>query len=177
MHRTHLTGILAAVATALFMNSLAADDAKPAKPAAKADPIPAAARATLEEAGLKVSNSGLSLPEEVELGKAIRESARLKKTMMGADRDVFAAVREVDAFKAQIHELKAQVTGLSAEMANTTGAAAQNRLIGAINATKGQIEQIARQGSESSDRLKEARKKASEIRESYVDEILPMRSR
>src|SRR5258708_24070083 len=106
MHRTHFNGILAAVATGLLTSALAADDAKPAKPAAKADPIPAAARTTLEEAGFKVTNSGLSLPEEVELGKAIRESARLKKTMMGADRDVYAAEREVDAFKAPIHEPK-----------------------------------------------------------------------
>src|SRR5258708_3164806 len=106
MHRTHLTGMRAALATGLLVSAVAADDAKAAKPAAKVDPIPAAARATLEEAGLKVTNSGLSLPEEVELGKAIRESARLKKTMMGADRDVYAAQREVDAFKAPIHEPK-----------------------------------------------------------------------
>jgi aspartyl protease family protein len=178
MHQTHLTGLFAAItATGFFVGALAADNAKPGKPAAKADPIPAAARGTLEEAGLKVATGGLSLPEEAELGKALRESARLKKTMMAADRDVYAAQREVDAFKAQIHDLRDQYTGLSAEMANATTTAAQNRIIGALNATKGQIEQIARQGSESSDRLKEARKKASEIRESYVEEILPMRAK
>jgi aspartyl protease family protein len=159
------------------VGALVADDAKPARPAAKADPIPAAARATLEEAGLKVATGGLSLQEEVELGKAIRESARLKKTMMAADRDVYAAQREVDAFKAQIHELKDQYTALSAELANVTSVAANNRIVGALNATKGQIEQIDRQASESIDRLKEARKKASEIRESYVEEILPMRAK
>jgi aspartyl protease family protein len=177
MHRTQFAGIFAAAAMGFVFSTLSAEDTKTSKPATKADAIPAGARATLEEAGLKVTTGGLSLPEEVELGKSLRESARQKKAMMAADRDVYAAQRELDAFKAQIHELKAQYTGLNAEMANATSTAAQNRIIGALNATKGQIEQIARQGSESNDRLKEARKKASEIREAYVEEVLPMRAK
>ena len=177
MHRTQFSGICAAALTGLLISTLAADDSKPAKPAARADAIPAAARATLEAAGLKVTTAGLSLPEEVDFGKSLRESARQKKAMMAADRDVYAAERELDTFKAQIHELKAQYTGLNAEMAGATSTAAQNRIIGALNATKGQLEQIARQGSECNDRLMEARKKASEIREAYVDEVLPMRAK
>src|SRR5260370_678527 len=139
MHRSHFTRMLAVVATGFAVSILAADDSKPAKPAAKADPIPAAARATLEEAGLKVATGGLSLPQEVELGKTLRESARLKKTMMAADRDVYAAQREVDAFRAQINELKLQLTNLNAELTNVTTVAANNRIVGAIRATEGQI--------------------------------------
>jgi aspartyl protease family protein len=180
MHRTLVSGTIAFVVLALAVGRLTADDAKPAKsakPAAKAVPVPADAKATLEAAGLKVTTAGVSLPEEVELGKSIRESAKQKKTMMAADREVYAAQRDVDALRAQINNLKVQSTNLSAELANVTDVASNNRIVGALNATRGQIEQLLEKTTEAADRLKEARKKASSIRDSYIEEVAPMRAR
>ena len=161
----------------MLFSPLWADDAKPAKGAAKADSIPAEAKAVLEDAGLKVTSGGLSLPEEIDLGKAVRESAKQKKAMMAADREVYTAQRELNNFRDQINELKGQVTNLSAELANVTDAVSNNRIVGALRATQGQIDQLVQQSSQSTDRLKEARKKANEIRESYVQDVLSMRAK
>jgi aspartyl protease family protein len=161
----------------LVIGPLSAADAKRAKPAAKADSIPAEAKDALEKAGLKVSTSGLSLPEEIDLGKSVRESAKQKKAMMAADREVYAAQRELNVLREQINELKLQMTGLSAELANVTDAVSNNKIVGALRATEGQIDQLVQQSSQSTDRLKEARKKATEIRESYVQDVLSMRAK
>jgi aspartyl protease family protein len=160
-----------------FASPLAAGDAKPAKSAGKADSIPADARATLEDAGLKVTTGGLSLPEEVELGKSVRELAKQKKAMMGADREVYAAQRELNSLREQLHELDLQHTNLSAELTTVTDTVSNNRIVGALNATRGQMRQLLEQSNQSTDRLKEARKKASEIRESYVQDVLSMRAK
>jgi aspartyl protease family protein len=164
----------------LAVGGLCADDAKSAKsakPAAKAAPIPAEAKATLEAAGLKVTNGGVSLPEEVELGKLIRESAKQKKTMMAADREVYAAQRDVDSITAQINELKLQSTNLSAQLANVTDVTSNNRIVGALNATRGQVEQLLEKSKEFNEQLKDARKKASDIRDTYIEDVGPMRAK
>jgi chromosome segregation ATPase len=152
---------------ALANESLLAGDSKTAKPAAKGDSIPAEAKETLENAGLKVTTGGLSLPEEADLGKSVRESAKEKKAMMAADREVYAAQRALNNIRDEINELKTQVTNLSAELANVTDAVSNNRIVGAMRVTEGQIDQLVQQSTQSTDRLKEARKKANEIRESY----------
>ncbi|HEY2252864.1 MAG TPA: TIGR02281 family clan AA aspartic protease [Planctomycetaceae bacterium] len=157
--------------------SFAAVDAKKTKPAAKADAIPAEAKATLEEAGFKVTTGGLSLPDEVELGKEVRESAKQKKAMMAADREVYAAQRELNNLREQMNELKVQMTNLSAELTRVTDAVSNNRIVGALRATDGQIDLLVEQSKQSTDRLKEARKKANEIRETYVQDVLEMRSK
>jgi aspartyl protease family protein len=168
---------IAVVVLTLLTRSLPADDSKKAKPAAKGGTIPAQAKETLEDAGFKVTTGGVSLPEEVDLGKAVRESARQKKAMMAADRDVYAAQRELNNLREQMNELKAQMTTLSAELANVTDAVSNNRIVGALRATEGQIDQLVEQSKQSTDRLKEARKKANEIRESYIQDVLSMRAK
>ena len=177
MHKIPAFRTVVAVLLGLVISQLSADDAKPAKPAAKADLIPADAKATLEAAGLKVSTGGLSLPQEVELGKAVRESTKQKKAMMAADREVYAAQRVLNDFREQINDLEVQHTNLSAELTNVTDSLSNNRIVGALNATRGQIKQLLQKSSESTDRLKAARKTASEIRESYVQDVLSMRTK
>lgn len=177
MRRTLSFATVVVVLLGLVARPLWADDAKPAKSAGKGDSIPAEAKAALENAGLKVSTGGLSLPDEVDLGKSVRESAKQKKAMMAADREVYAAQRELNNFRDQINELKLQVTNLSAELANVTDAVSNNKIVGALRATEGQIDQLVQQSSQSTDRLKEARKKANEIREAYVQDVLSMRAK
>jgi aspartyl protease family protein len=165
------------VLLALAIGPLPADDAKPAKSAGKGAAIPAEAKEKLEDAGLKVTTGGLSLPDEIDLGKSVRESAKQKKSMMAADREVYAAQRELNELRDQINELKVQMTSLSAELANVTDTVSNNRIVGALRATEGQIDQLVQKSTQSTDRLKAARKVASDIRESYVQDVLSMRAK
>ena len=177
MHRTLSFATAAVVLQALVIGRLPADDAKSAKSAAKGSAIPAEAKEKLEDAGLKVTTGGLSLPDEVDLGKSVRESAKQKKAMMGADREVYAAQRDLNEIRDQINELKVQMTNLSAELANVTDTVSNNRIVGALRATDGQIDQLVQKSTQSTERLKAARKAASDIRESYVQDVLSMRAK
>jgi aspartyl protease family protein len=159
----------------LVAAALAAADSKPAKSGAKPDPIPAEARKVLEEAGLKVTTTGLSLPEEIEVSKSLREMAKRKKTLMGADREVYAAQRNLDAIKDQIRELKLQYKNLNIELTNATNAVANNKIVGALNATVAEIEQQEEHSKEAEDLLKEARKKAAELRDEFIQELANLR--
>lgn len=175
MHRSRACGMVVVVLLGWSVSTLFADGPKTANKAAKADAIPADAKAALEAAGLKVTTAGVSLPDEVELGKSIRESAKQKKAMMAADREVYAAQRDLGEVRDQINALKVQVTNLSADLSNATDVVTNNRIVGALNATRGQIDQLVQKSSESTDRLKEARKAAAEIRDTYVQDVLSMR--
>ncbi len=108
----------------------AADEAKKAKPASKADLIPADAKAKLEESGLKVQTGGVALPAETELAKALREAAKRKKEMMLADRQVYGAQAELEDIKSTISELRKQHKNLSAQLAGVTDAVSSNRIVG-----------------------------------------------
>lgn len=151
--------------------NLSADDAKPSKAGAKNVPIPPDAKAALEKAGLKVTRGRLSLPEGDDLEKSVRELAKQKKAMMAADREIYTAQRDVDEVQAQINELKRQHTDLSAELAKVFDTLSNNRIVGALNVIAGQIEQLVEQRSEKDDRLNEARNKAAQIRDDYVQQI------
>jgi aspartyl protease family protein len=159
----------------LWLGPASAADTKPSRTASKAE-IPAEAKATLEAAGLKVTTSGLTLPEETEFGKSIRDAAKQKKTMMGADREVYAVQREVDDIKAQIAELKTQYKDLNVQLASLPAGTPNGRLVGAINATVTQIEELQEASRKAGERLKDARKKAGEVRDEFVQELLTMRS-
>jgi len=177
MNKRLSLGILTLVSYSLLTFAFAADDAKKTKSPAKGESIPAEPKAALEEAGFKVTTGGVSLPDEVELGKAVRESAKQKKAMMAADREVYAAQRELNGLREQMNELKVQMTNLSAELTKVTDTVSNNRIVGALRATDGQIDQLVEQSNQSTERLKEARKKANDIRESYVQDVLSMRAK
>ncbi|MGE5192996.1 MAG: TIGR02281 family clan AA aspartic protease [Deltaproteobacteria bacterium] len=176
MSRILAFGIALVVSLEVAVCSRAAEEAKKTKPAPRTDSIPADAKARLEEAGLKVTTGGVTLPEEVELGKSIREAAKQKKAMMAADREVYAIQQQLDEIKAQIGALKAQHKNLSAQLANVTDVATNNRIVGALNATVGEIEELGEKSKDVTDRLKEARNKAGEIRDEFVQELQTMRA-
>ncbi len=163
------------VSMGLFAGALGAADSKPAKSGAKPDPIPAEARKILEEAGLKVTTGALSLPEEIEFGKSLREMKSKKKALMAADREVYATQREIDGIKDQIRELKLQYKNLNIELTNVTNAVANNKIVGALNATIAEVEQREEHGKEADDRLKEARKRGAELRDAFIQELANLR--
>jgi aspartyl protease family protein len=177
MHKALLGGTLLVVLLGLASGRPTAAQNKPAKPAAKGEPVPASAKAALEAAGLNLTNGVLSLPDELELAKAIRDSARQKKDLMSADREVYAALRDIDTIKSQIGEMKLQHKNLSLQLANVTDVATNNRLVGALNVTRGEIEQLQEKSTSAADRLKEARKKGAELRDQYLVEVLEMRAK
>lgn len=151
--------------------TLSADGAKPSNAGPKKTPIPPDAKATLENAGLKVTSGRLSLREGDELERSVRELVKQKKAMMAADREVFSAQRNVDDVQEQINELKRQHTNLSAELAKVVDTLSNNRIVGALNVIAGQIEELVEQRSQRDDELNEARKKAAEIRDDYVQQL------
>jgi aspartyl protease family protein len=165
------------VAERLSGDDKQSDAKKPAKSSTKADAIPADARQKLEAAGLKVMTSGISLPDEAELGKTVRELAKQKKAMMAADREVYAAQREIAGLREQISELKVQYTNLNAELTTVTDAVSHNRIAGAVNATVGQIDQLNEKGKQTDERLKEARKGAADVRDIFVQNVLAARAK
>lgn len=172
MRRLLSFGTVLVLLLGLAGGHLTADDSKPPKAGTKNVPIPADSKAVLEKAGLKVTRGRLSLPEGDELERSVRELAKQKKAMMAADREVFIAQKDVDEVQAQINELKRQHTDLSAQLARVVDTLSNNRIVGALNVIAGQIEQLVEQRSERDDRLNEARKKAGEIRDDYVQQIV-----
>jgi len=164
----------------LIAGGLSAAETKPAKPAAKPaakpDPIPAEARKVLEEAGLKVTTSALSLPEEVEFGKSLREMAKQKKAMMAADRELYAAQRELDGIKDQIRELRQQHKNLSLQLVNVTNPIENNKIVGALNVITAEGKQLDEQSETVNDRVKDARKRAGEVRDEYIQELANLRT-
>src|SRR5579872_6678383 len=155
MYRSLSCGLALALSFSLAGVIFAGEETKKPKPASKADLIPADAKTKLEEVGLKVSTGGLSLPEESEFAKSIREAAKRKKEMMLADRQVYAAQREQDDIKANIGELRTQYKNLNAQLAGVTSVAENNRLAGAINATVSEIKEQEEKSDECGKRLKE----------------------
>jgi clan AA aspartic protease (TIGR02281 family) len=145
---------------------------KPAKPSA----VPAEAKATLEAAGLRITTSTLTLPEETEFRKSLGEMAKRKKAMMLADRDVYALQREIDEVKSQIRDLKSRFKNLSTQLANVTDVASNNRLVGALNATRLEGDQLEEKNTKLSERLKGAKKQAADIRDEFIRELFAMRA-
>lgn len=181
MRRLAAVGTVVVVLCGLVAERLSGDDKqadpkKPAKSSAKSA-IPADAKDKLEAAGLKVTTSGIALPEEGELGKTVRELAKQKKAMMAADREVYAAQRQLAAIRDEIKELKAQYTNLNADLTIANDAAANNRIVGAINATVGQIDQLVDRGKQTDEQLKEARKNAAEVRATFVQDVEAARAK
>lgn len=177
MHCRYLRGASVLAAFVAIAGDLTAADVKPAKPASGVKTIPTGPRESLEEAGLKVTSSSLSLPEEQELGKAIREMAKQKKAMMLADREIFAAQRDIDALKAEHSRLVAQHKNLSIQLSHVTDVATNNRIVGAANATAAELTQLREHQTQYEDRLAEARKKAAALRDGYLLDVLDLRAK
>lgn len=171
MRRLLSFGTVLVLLLGLAGHTLFADGAKPSNAGPKKTPIPADAKATLENAGLKVTSGRLSLREGDELEKSVRELGKQKKAMMAADREVFVAQRNLDDVQEQINELKRQHTNLSAELAKVVDTLSNNRIVGALNVIAGQIEELDKQRSQRDDELNEARKQAGQIRDDYVQQL------
>ena len=160
----------------LALGAVAADAPKKAdKPGPI--PIPPDAQKVLDEKGLKISSGNLALAGEGELAKLHSEVPKLKKTLIAAERELRKVEGELEEINEQISALKVQHMELSAGLTRAAGTTENNRYVGALEATRGQIDLAIEQQKATNKRLKEAMSKASDARESYVEHVLAMRTK
>ena len=139
--------------------------------------IPPDAQKVLDEKGLKISSGNLALAGEGELAKMHAEVPKLKKTLIAAERELHAVEEELEQINTQISSLKVQHMELSAGLTRAAGTTENNRYVGALEATRGQIELAIEQQKAASKRLSEAMSKANDARESYIEHVLAMRAK
>jgi aspartyl protease family protein len=130
----------------------------------------------LDEHGLKIAGNNLTIAGEGDLAKGLTDAPKLKKALIAAERDLHAVEAEVEELNTQIAALKVQHVELSAGLTRAAGTTENNRFVGALNATSGQIDLLMDKHKEASKGLKDALSKASDAREAYVELTLNMRT-
>jgi len=145
-----------------------------AKPAKKADAPVSESRAALEAAGLKISGSTMTLPEEAALAKQLTDAGKQKKSLVDAEHDVQDVENEIEDVKNQTIELKTKHVELSAQLAGGGGGVDNNQLVGALNSIHGQIDLLIEKQKSLATQLKTAQSKASDLREAFIETVLGM---
>jgi clan AA aspartic protease (TIGR02281 family) len=138
----------------------------------------ASAKARLLSKGIRVTHSGLSLTQEVELAKEFREAATLKRKLLTAVREFNATQRGVDELAESLHERMQANVVLNGQLANS-GAAnilQHNQLIGAANANASAINLIMQEQEQTKKEVDKARGAVNSAREKYVQHILKVRA-
>jgi clan AA aspartic protease (TIGR02281 family) len=169
----------AAAGALVLACGLSAGAAEPAKGGGKpaaAVPPPEALK-VLEENGLKIVGINLTLAGEAELVKMSTEITKLKKALIGAERELRGAESDVGEIGDQLGALKAQDLELNAGLSQVTNTLQNNQIVGTLNALNRQMELIAEQQKTATKRLKEVMAKTSDVRESYVEHLLKMRAK
>jgi len=138
---------------------------------------PAEAKASLESAGFKVNTFGVSLPQEADFAKEMKELLNLRKTLLTAEKELMAAEGELERIKLTVTGLKAKSVEMNAALAGGgLDISTHNKLVGALNAMSGQVDLLIDQQSRSTEKIKAARGNANEARETYVEKVLATRA-
>lgn len=138
---------------------------------------PAEAKASLESAGFKVNTFGVSLPDEADFAKEMKELLNLRKTLLTAEKELWAAEGELERIKLTVTGLKAKSVEMNAALAGGgLDISTHNKLVGALNAMSGQVDLLIEQQSRSTEKIKAARGNANEARETYVEKVLATRA-
>jgi clan AA aspartic protease (TIGR02281 family) len=138
---------------------------------------PAEAKAALEAGGFKVATTGVTLVEEADFAKKMKELLNLRKALQLAEKELAGAELELEQVKAAVTNLKKQSIQMNATLAGGgLDVSTHNKIVGALNATSGQIDLLLDQQTRSSDKIKAARGKANEAREAYVEQVLALRT-
>lgn len=132
------------------------------------------AKATIEAAGIKVG-SAFTLPEEAEFTKLSKDLIGHKRTLFAAEKELAAAEDELSKIKQTVTVLKAKHVEMSAALAGPVDIRTNNQIVGALNATRGQIDLLIDQQEKTTDKIKTARAKASDAREAYMQHVMGMR--
>ena len=144
-----------------------------------ADPVDAAsAKALLEERGVRVTSTTLTLADEVALNRKLAEATKARRSVFDATKQwKEAQKKEADVLAAAAKLTEANVQ-LNAQLVTVpdNNVTLNNRLVGMINVNVGQIarmEEVARQMKE---QVNSMRSQANQARETYVQQILDLRT-
>lgn len=137
----------------------------------------AEARAQLEQAGIRVSATGVVLAKEAELNKELGKAPALKRNVLQTEKDLKAAELQVQQFERNLMQLRQQRVQYSAQLANINpnDITLNNKLVSALEVNKGQIDLVERQKRQFDDQVKSSRSRANEAREAYIELALTAR--
>ncbi|MHB0956587.1 MAG: TIGR02281 family clan AA aspartic protease [Pirellulaceae bacterium] len=137
-----------------------------------------AAQLALEQLGLRITGSGLSLADEPKFSKMLRDVMDLRKNLKSAELALLQQEKQATDLRQQISRLTALDVNLNAQLANLRpgDATMNNKLIGAINANRSQVELLRNSLLQQEEVIKVARGAANEAREAFIQAILNMRT-
>ncbi len=129
----------------------------------------------LREKGLKKAGAMYVLSDESKLSQMMGQTTKIKRQVIDAGKSLMQAERQAVAKKQTLAQLRVQHVERSARLANVRNIEENNRLVGELNAIAGQIE-LGTQDQTVENNLRQARARASELRESYAQHVIDMRS-
>jgi aspartyl protease family protein len=136
----------------------------------------AAAKSKLAAKGIRVTHSGLSLTQETELSKQFHELATLKRKLQSAVREFNETQRQVDELAESLHQRMRDNVAINGQLAASGNFIQRNQLVGAANATAGEINLLNQEQEQSKKELDRARAAANSVREKYVQQIAKIRA-
>lgn len=134
----------------------------------------ASAKRALEQAGFSVSSSRLAAKVETEISSDLRSITKRRRELLTATRELAGVESKMDQFKAQIARLQYQQAQLSTQLANVRpgDVESNNRLVGALNALRGQVQLLEAQQPKAEETLATARGEWNSAREAYLQTVL-----
>jgi aspartyl protease family protein len=133
------------------------------------------AKKTLEAKGIRVSSTGLTLADEANLSKGLRDAPKLRKAVVDAENELALREAKLVENKQAITRLTQLNVQLNAQLTVATDNETRIKLIGANNANAGQIRLLEQSGEQIAEQLKAARAKSGDAREKYIQTVLDMR--
>ncbi len=157
---------------------LASQSAPKKMPAGQESDGEKSARAALEQLGLRISSAGLVLVDETKFGKMLRDIMDLRKNLRTAQGALVQQEKHASDLKKQIAGLMALDVNLNAQLASLPpgDATTNNKLVGAINANRSQVELLRSSLQQQDEAIQTARGAANESREAFIQAILSMRT-
>lgn len=135
------------------------------------------ARAALVELGIRPLTANMALESEGTLHKELGKSLMLRRNLAAAEKELRTVEKFLANTQRTLTQLKQQHVVMSAQLAriDPNNIALNNKLVGALNATKGQHDLYEQQQEKLEEQLKNSRAKANEAREAYIQFVLDTR--
>ena len=135
------------------------------------------AKAALAKAGVRALPTGFTLASDGDVIKELGKSTLLRRNVIQTQKDLQAAEQQAAAAQKVLTQLRIQHTQLSAQLANIdpSDVTLNNKLVGALNAIRGQHDLGRQQTDKMDEQVKASRAKANEAREAYIQFVLDAR--
>lgn len=134
-----------------------------------------AAEQLLKDKDLRRVGTTYVLNDEAKLSQLMGQTTKLKRQVVDAGKTLKAAERQATGKQQTLTQLKLQHVELSARLAAARTVEENNRLVGLLNAIAGQID-LGSQDKSVENTLKQARSQANTAQETYVQQVLDMRT-